>query len=94
MVQEVLKVEFTIPTTVKTGGYVLASSQETASGLAKVIVPEQTNIHGVHLNEDELVDSVVKSDYDQLLVIHRTHIKHYPDLFDVNYCLRLSEYPR
>jgi hypothetical protein len=92
MVQEVLKVEFTIPTTVKTGGYVLASSQETVSGLAKVIIPEQTNIHGVHLNEDELIDSVVKSDYDRLLVIHRTHIKHYPDLFDVNYCLRLSEY--
>ena len=92
MVQEVLKVEFTIPTTVKTGGYVLASSQETESGLAKVIIPEQTNIHGVHLNEDELIDSVVNSDYDRLLVIHRTHIKHYPDLLDVNYCLRLSEY--
>ena len=92
MVQEVLKVEFTIPTTVKTGGYVLTSSPETASGLAKVIIPEQTNIHGVHLNEDELLDSVAKNDCDQLLVIHRTHIKHYPDLLDVNYCLRLSEY--
>ena len=92
MVQEVLKVEFTIPTTVKTGGYVLASSQDTSPGLAKVIIPEQTNIHGVHLNEDELLDSVVKSDYNQLLVIHRTHIKHYPDLLDINYCLRLSEY--
>ncbi len=92
MVQEVLKVEFTIPTTVKTGGYVLASSQGTAPGLAKVIIPEQTNIHGVHLNEDELLDSIAKSDYDQLLVIHRTHIKPYPDLLDINYCLRLSEY--
>ncbi len=92
MVQEVLKVEFTTPTTVKTGGYVLASSQDTSPGLAKVIIPEQTNIHGVHLNEDELLDSVAKSDHDQLLVIHRTHIKHYPDLLDINYCLRLSEY--
>ena len=92
MVQEVLKVEFTIPTTIKTGGYVLASSQETSPGLAKVIIPEQTNIHGVHLNEDELLDSVVNSDYDQLLVVHRTHIKHYPDLLDINYCLRLNEY--
>ena len=92
MVQEILKVEFTIPTTVKTGGYVLASSQETASGFAEVIIPEQTNIHGVHLNEDKLLDSVAKSDYDQLLVIHRTHIKHYPDLLDVNYCLRLNAY--
>ena len=92
MVQEVLKVEFTIPTTVKTGGYVLASSQETSPASAKVIIPEQTNIHGVHLNEDELLDSVVKSDCDQLLVIHRTHIKRYPDLLDINYCLRLSEY--
>lgn len=92
MVQEVLNVEFTIPTTVKTGGYVLASSQETSSVPTKVIIPEQTNIHGVHLNEDELLDSVAKSDYDQLLVVHRTHIKRYPDLFDINYCLRLSEY--
>ena len=92
MVQEVLKVEFTIPTTVKTGGYILASSQETSSEPAQVIIPEQTNIHGVHLNEDELLDSVTKSDYDQLLVIHRTHIKQYPDLLDINYCLRLSEY--
>ena len=92
MVQEVLKVEFTIPTTVKTGGYVLASSQEASSESAKVIIPEQTNIHGVHLNEDELLDSIAKSDSDQLLVIHRTHIKHYPDLLDINYCLRLSEY--
>ena len=92
MVQEVLKVEFTIPTTVKTGGYILASSQEASSGSAKVIIPEQTNIHGVHLNEDELLDSIAKSDSDQLLVIHRTHIKHYPDLLDINYCLRLSEY--
>ena len=92
MVQEVLKVEFTIPTTVKTGGYILASSQEVSPAPAKVIVPEQTNIHGVHLNEDELLDSVAKSDCDQLLVVHRTHIKHYPDLLDINYCLRLSEY--
>lgn len=92
MVQEVLKVEFTVPTTVKTGGYVLASSQEISPAPAKVIVPEQTNIHGVHLNEDELLDSVAKSDCDQLLVVHRTHIKHYPDLLDINYCLRLSEY--
>ncbi len=92
MVQEVLKVEFTMPTTIKTGGYILASSQETTSGLAKVIIPEQTNIHGVHLNEDKLLDSVAMSDYDRLLVIHRTHIKHYPDLLDINYCLRLSEY--
>lgn len=92
MVQEVLKVDFTIPTTVKTGGYILASSQETSPALAKVITPEQTNIHGVHLNEDELFDSVVNSSYDQFLVVHRTHIKHYPDLVDINYCLRLSEY--
>ena len=92
MVQEVLKVEFTVPTTVKTGGYVLASSQETSPASAKAIIPEQTNIHGVHLNEDELLDSVAESDYDQLLVIHRTHIKRYPDLIDINYCLRLSEY--
>ena len=34
MVQEVLKVEFTIPTTIKTGGYVLASSQETCARIS------------------------------------------------------------
>ena len=92
MVQEVLKVDFTIPTTVKTGGYVLASSRETSPVSAKVIIPEQTNIHGVHLNEDQLLDSIANGDCDRLLVIHRTHIKHYPDLLDINYCLRLSEY--
>ena len=92
MAQEVLKVDFTIPTTVKTGGYILASAQETSPGLAKVIIPEQTNIHGVHLNEDELFNSVANSNYDQFLVVHRTHIKRYPDLLDINYCLRLSEY--
>ena len=92
MVQEVLKVEFTIPTTVKTGGYVLASSQENSSALARVIIPEQTNIHGVHLNEDELLDSISNSDADEVLVVHRTHIKRYPDLLDINYCLRLGEY--
>ena len=92
MVQEVFKVEFTVPTTVKTGGYILASSQEHSSTSARVIMPEQTNIHGVHLNEDELLDSIANSDADQLLVVHRTHIKCYPDLLDINYCLRLSEY--
>ena len=92
MVQEVLKVELTIPATVKAGGYILASSHGASPGVAKVIIPEQTNIHGVHLNEDELLDSITKSDDDRLLVIHRTHIKGYPDLLDINYCLRLSEY--
>ena len=91
MVQEVLKVEFTIPTAVKTGGYVLTCSQEPSPASAKVIIPEQTNIHRVHLNEDELLDSIVKNDDDQLLVVHRTHIKRYPDLLDINYCLTLSD---
>jgi len=79
LAQEVLQAEFAIPTAVKTGGYVLANSQETPS-LARVIVPEQTNIHRVHTNEDELFESVATGAYDQLLVVYRTHIKRYHDL--------------
>ncbi len=91
LAQEVLQAEFAIPTAVKTGGYVLANSQETTS-LVRVIIPEQTNIHRVHMNEDELFESVATGAYDQLLVVYRTHIKRYPDLLDVNYCLTLKDY--
>jgi hypothetical protein len=92
LAQEVLKIEFAIPATVKTGGYILACSQELPSASAKVIIPEQTNIHDVHMNEDELFGSIVTDGYDQLLVVYRTHIKRYPDLLDISYCLTLIDY--
>ena len=92
LAQEVLKVEFTISTSVKTGGYVLARSQDASPASAKVIIPEQTNIHRVHMNEDELFRSIATGEDDLLLVVYRTHIKRYPDLLDLNYCLTLSDY--
>ncbi|MCH8289595.1 hypothetical protein IH992_00610 [Candidatus Poribacteria bacterium] len=93
LAQEILQVELTIPNTVKTGGYILAHSKDEIP-VAKVIIPEQTNIHRVHLNEDELFDAIAKDGYDLLLVVFRTHIKNYPDLVDINYCLTLDDYFR
>ena len=89
---EILEVELTIPTTIKIGGYILSQSQLPAPATAKVIIPEQTNIHRIHMNEDALFEAIGTDGYDQVLVVYRTHIKHYPDLLDINYCLALSDY--
>ena len=89
---EILEVELTIPTTIKIGGYVLSESQSSGSAAANVIIPEQTNIHRIHLNEDALFEAIEPEGYDQILVVYRTHIKRYPDLLDINYCLALSNY--
>ena len=93
LVQDVLKARLAIPSTVKTGGYVLAKIDEThadATHSATVIIPEQTHIHRVHLNEDILFDRILADDYDVLLVVLRTHIKQYPDLADLEYSLTLN----
>ena len=93
LVQDVLKARLAIPSTVKTGGYVLAKIDEThadATHSATVIIPEQTHIHRVHLNEDILFDRILTDDYDVLLVVLRTHIKQYPDLADLEYSLTLN----
>ena len=92
LTQEVLKARLTIPSTVKTGGYVLAridgaDTEEVPA--ATVIIPEQTHIHRVHLNEDALFEQLLKVDYNVLLVVLRTHIKQYPDLADLGHSLAL-----
>ena len=92
LAQDVLKTRLTIPSTVKTGGYVLANIGEADTEIlppATVIVPEQTHIHRVHLNEDALFDQILAQDYRLLLVVIRTHIKQYPDLIDLGYSLTL-----
>ncbi len=92
--QEVLKVELAVPSSAKTGSYILANSADGASTTARVIVPEQTNIHQVHLNEDELFESIATTDCDALLVVFRTHARRYPDLVDIRYCLTLDAHLR
>ena len=92
--QEVLNVELTVPSSAKTGSYILTDSADGSSTTAKVIIPEQTNIHRVHLNEDELFESIAATNYDALLVVFRTHAKRYPDLVDIGYCLTLDAYLR
>ena len=89
---EILEVELSIPATIKIGGYVLSQSQSSAPPPAKVIIPEQTNIHRIHMNEDALFEAIGIEGYDQVLAVYRTHIKHYPDLLDINYCLALRNY--
>ena len=92
--QEVLKVELAVPSSAKTGSYILTNSTDGDSATAKVIIPEQTNIHQVHLNEDELFESIAETDCDALLVVFRTHARRYPDLVDIRYCLRLGTHLR
>ena len=90
---DVLKARLAIPSTVKTGGYVLAQLDDRLvenMHSATVIIPEQTHIHRVHLNEDVLLDRILATDYDVLLVVLRTHIKQYPDLADLEYSLTLN----
>lgn len=92
LAQDVLKARLTIPSTIKTGGYLLANVDDTETGgmpPATVIVPEQTHIHRVHLNEDVLFDRILAQDDNLLLVVIRTHIKQYPDLIDLGYGLTL-----
>ena len=92
LAQEILKARLTIPSTIKTGGYVLAQIDNTDTEVmpsASVIIPEQTHIHRVHLNEDVLFEQILARDYNLLLVVLRTHIKQYPDLIDLGYSLTL-----
>ena len=98
LTQEVLKARLAVPSTVKTGGYVLARVDEPDTAEvpgATVIIPEQTHIHRVHLNEDALFEELLNNDYNRLLVVIRTHIRQYPDLTDLGHSLalhtRLSE---
>ena len=92
LTQDVLKARLAIPSTIKTGAYILAQTDATHAEdmpSATVIVPEQTHIHRIHLNEDVLFERMLTQDYDVLLVVLRTHIKQYPDLADLGYSLTL-----
>ena len=92
LAQEVLKARLAIPSTIKTGGYVLTHIDDTDTEVmpsATVVIPEQTHIHRVHLNEDALFEQVLARNYNLLLVVLRTHIKQYPDLIDLGYGLIL-----
>ena len=92
LTQEVLKTRLAIPSTIKTGGYILAQIDDTDTETvptATVVIPEQTHIHRVHLNEDALFEQMLKADYNRLLVVLRTHIKQYPDLTDLGHSLAL-----
>ena len=92
LTQDVLKARLAIPTTIKTGGYILAQIDDSHAEnmhAPTVVIPEQTHIHRVHLNEDALFDQIRVEDYNVLLVVLRTHIKQYPDLADLGYSLTL-----
>ena len=93
LVQDVLKARLAIPSTIKTGGYVLAQTDKTHAEpihSTTLIIPEQTHIHRLHLNEDVLFERIHTQDYKALLVVLRTHIKQYPDLADLGYSLTLQ----
>ena len=91
LAEEVLQSRLIVPSTIKTGGFVLAKTADTERPSAKVVIPEQTHIHRVHLNEDVVLTEVEKEGDDTVLVVLRTHIKNYPDLVDLGYSLTLHE---
>ena len=89
LTEEVLQSRLIVPNTIKTGGFVLAKTADTDRATAKVVIPEQTHIHRVHLNEDAMLTEIEAEGYDTALVVLRTHIKNYPDLIDLGYSLAL-----
>ncbi|RKU09695.1 hypothetical protein C6501_14930 [Candidatus Poribacteria bacterium] len=91
LTEEVLQSRLIVPSTIKTGGFVLAKTADTDCSTAKVVIPEQTHIHRIHLNEDAVLTGVEKEGDDTVLVVLRTHIKNYPDLVDLGYSLALHE---
>ncbi len=91
LTEEVLQTRLIVPSTIKTGGFVLTKPVGNDSQSVKVIIPEQTHIHRVHLNEDVMLKEVEENSYDTVLVVMRTHLKNYPDLIDLGYCLSLHK---
>lgn len=90
LTEEVLQVRLSLPNNFKTGGYILAKSGETNCNLTKVVIPEQTHINRIHLNEDVLLTGLDKEGYDTVFVVIRTHNKVYPDLYDLEYSVALQ----
>lgn len=91
LTEEVLQSRLIVPSTIKTGGFVLAKAAGTDLPSAKVVIPEQTHIHRVHLNKDAVLTEIETKGYDTVLVVLRTHIKNYPDLVDLGSSLTLHE---
>ena len=91
LTKEVLQSRLSVPSTIKTGGFVLTKAADIDYPSAKVIIPEQTHIHRVHLNEDVMLAEIEKEGDDTVLVVLRTHIKNYPDFVDLGYSLTLHE---
>lgn len=90
LIEEVLQVRLSLPNNIKTGGYILAKAGDTNCNLTKVVIPEQTHINRIHLNEDVMLSGIDKEGYDTVLVVIRTHNKVYPDLLDLEYSLTLQ----
>ena len=94
LAQEILQSRLAVPSTIKTGGFILARATDDDTGdipPPTVIIPEQTHIHGIHLNEDVLMENLREDKpHDALLVVLRTHIRQYPDLIDLSYCVSLQ----
>ena len=87
LTEEVLQARLILPNTIKTGGFVLTKTPETDKTTTKVIIPEQTHIQRVNLNEDVMRKTVEKEGYNTVCVVLRTHGKNYPDLLDLEYSL-------
>ena len=92
LTEEVLQSRLVVPNTIKTGAYVLTNIEDTDYSSSKVVIPEQTHINRLHLNEDIVLTEIENGDYDTVLSIVRTHIKNYPDLIDLGNSLTLQNH--
>ncbi len=90
LTEEVLQSRLIVPNTIKTGGFILTDTTKSSQQVEKVIIPEQTHINRVNLNDDELLSEIDKNGDKTVFVCIRTHIKHYPDLTDLEYSLALK----
>lgn len=91
LTEEVLQARLIIPNAIKAGGFVLAKTAGTDLSAAKVVIPEQTHIQRVNLNEDVVFKEIETEGYDTVLVVLRTHIKNYPDPLDLECSLKLQD---
>ena len=90
LTEDVLQARLLLPNTIKTGGFVLTKTTQTDRTIANVIIPEQTHIQRINLNEDVLLKTVEKEGYNTVCVVLRTHGKNYPDLLDLEYSLAVQ----
>lgn len=91
LAEEVLQSRLMVPNTIKTGGFILTDTTNSSQQVAKVIIPEQTHINRVNLNEDAVLSEIDKNGDNTVYVFIRTHIKNFPDLTDLEYSLALKK---